>query len=251
MELSLKNQTVAAIDADSICYIAHWDTINKSNDTKSLDKILNDVDSIISNILITTKATHYLGYLGLNHSVQRMEINPNYKSNRKNKQKLKYIDEIKLHMMYEWKFYGVENVEVDDVVSSIRFLINNVIICSPDKDIVNLPGTHYNYKKCKWINTTELQASYFFWNSMIVGDSADGIKGLVGAGPGFAEKLFKEVTDATLMRELVFNAYINKYGEYKGISEFYLNYMSLKLLDDYPCTGLLIPIKVNANSLKI
>lgn len=86
---------------------------------------------------------------------------------------------------------------------------------------------------------------------MIIGDSVDNIKGLEGKGKAFATKLLTLGDDHDHMRTLVFQEYINQYGEYHGISKFYQNYVCLKIKDDFPATGLVNPLKVNVNNLVI
>ena len=86
---------------------------------------------------------------------------------------------------------------------------------------------------------------------MIVGDSADNIKGLEGKGKAFADKLLLNVDDAESMRTLVFEEYINQYGEYHGVSKFYQNYICLKIKDDIPATDFLNPIDVEVDNLVI
>ena len=66
---------------------------------------------------------------------------------------------------------------------------------------------------------------------MIIGDSSDNIKGIPGKGKAFVNKLFEEQTNN--LRDLVFKTYLEHFGEYLGIQEFYKNYMCLKILDDY------------------
>jgi hypothetical protein len=86
---------------------------------------------------------------------------------------------------------------------------------------------------------------------MIIGDAVDNIKGLEGKGKVFASVLLTTENDVDHMRTLVFDEYINQYGEYHGISKFYQNYVCLKIKDDFPATGLVNPLKVNVNNLVI
>jgi hypothetical protein len=66
---------------------------------------------------------------------------------------------------------------------------------------------------------------------MITGDTADNIKGIVGKGISFADKLLLNINDEANIRNLVFEEYINHYGEYKGIELFYKNYKLLKIIE--------------------
>lgn len=246
--MELQSERVAIIDADSICFIAHWDSDSKSFD-KSLEDILQSTDQIISNILITIGASKYIGFVGYGRCAERNAVYPEYKANRKDKEPLKHLRAIKDHMVDKWKFVGLHGIEADDMVNSVRVKIDGSIICAIDKDLLMLEGTHYNYKKNEWVTVSQEDAALYFWKSMIIGDSVDNIKGLEGKGKAFADKLLLNIDDEQSLRIVVFEEYINHYGEYEGISKFYQNYICLKIKDDYPATGLLNPLDVDVNNL--
>jgi 5'-3' exonuclease len=137
------------------------------------------------------------------------------------------------------------------MVNSVRLQLEGSVVCAIDKDLLMLEGTHYNYKKNEWVTTSKQEANLYFWMSMIIGDAVDNIKGLEGKGKVFAAKLLIDEESVDHMRTLVFDEYINQYGEYHGISKFYQNYVCLKIKDDFPATGLVNPLKVNVNNLVI
>jgi 5'-3' exonuclease len=248
--MELQSERVAVIDADSICFIAHWDSDNKTFD-KSLEDILKSTDQIISNILITIGVSKYIGFVGFGKCTERNAVYPEYKANRKDREPLKYLKDVKNHMIDKWKFIALHGIEADDMVNSVRVKVDGSIICAIDKDLLMLEGTHYNYKKNEWVTVTEEEADLYFWKSMIIGDSADNIKGLEGKGKSFADKLLLNIDDVESMRNIVFQEYINQYGEYHGISKFYQNYVCLKIKDDFPATGFLNPINVDVDNLVI
>ena len=79
-------------------------------------------------------------------------------------------------------------MEVDDVCS-IRMWTDwlesggdkdeaSLVLSSPDKDLNNVPGWHYNPTKrtLKWV--TEEESAAFFWHQMLMGDRTDNIPGL-------------------------------------------------------------------------
>ena len=248
--MELQSRKVAVIDADSICFIAHWDSDSKSFD-KPIEDIFNSVDQIISSILIYTNATHYIGFVGFGSCVERNTVYPEYKANRKSREPLEHLKAIKEYMVKKWEFSALYGVEADDMVNSVRLQLEDSVVCAIDKDLLMLEGTHYNYKKNEWVTTSKNEANLYFWQSMIIGDSVDNIKGLEGKGKAFATKLLTLGDDHDHMRTLVFQEYINQYGEYHGISKFYQNYVCLKIKDDFPATGLVNPLKVNVNNLVI
>jgi len=247
--MELYSEKIALIDADSIVFIAHWDSDNKTYD-KPLEVIKQSIDSIISSILINTKVNKYLGYVGYTRAQFRYDAYPEYKANRKDREPLPFYKEAKQHMIDHWQFIPLHGIEADDVVNMLIIKIDNSFICAIDKDLLQLEGTHYNYKTNEWVTTSKQEADLFFWKSMIIGDSTDNIKGLEGKGKAFASVLLTTENDVDYMRTLVFDEYINQYGEYKGIEKFYQNYKCLKIMDgEY--FGDEEPIILDANNLVV
>ena len=228
--MELPSEGTALIDADSIVFIAHWDSDNKSYD-KPLETIKQSIDSLVSSILINTKASKYLGYVGYTRAQFRYDAYPDYKANRKDRVPPPFYKEAKQHMVDHWGFIPLHGIEADDVVNMVRTKFDNSFICAIDKDLLQLEGTHYNYKTNEWVSTSKQEADLFFWQSMIIGDSADNVKGLEGKGKAFAIKLLMNIDDVESFRTTVFEEYINQYGEYKGIEKFYQNYKCLKIMD--------------------
>ena len=248
--MELQSGRVAVIDADSICFIAHWDSDSKSFD-KPLEDIYRSVDQIISSIFINTKCDEYIGFVGFGSCSERMMIYPEYKANRKGKELPKYLKDIKNYMVDKWKFIALHGIEADDMVNSVRVKIDNSVICAIDKDLLMLEGTHYNYKKNEWVTVNQQEADYYFWMSMITGDTADNIKGIEGKGKAYATKLFGACKVSTLLMQTVLIEYIDTYGEIDGITKFYQNYACLKIKDNFPATGFLNPFRVDVNNLVI
>lgn len=218
---------VALLDADSILYIAGWDKDNKCY-SEDFELTCKQADSFITHILLSVKATHYIGFLSPSQSFRKLQFT-SYKANRDKLIRPPLIHEMKVYLMTRWLFRRLDNLEADDGVNICKKLISDSVICSPDKDVLNLPGTHYNYKKDEWVTTSEESAIRYFWEDMIIGQSGDGISGLKGKGKAYVKEVFKEFLPD--YRKIVFDEYIKAYGEYKGIEEFYKNYKLLKILD--------------------
>lgn len=121
-----------------------------------------------------------------------------------------------------------------------------VFIVCIDKDLLNLEGVSYNWRKNEWKTTSKKEAEKYFWGSMIIGDQIDGIEGLKGKGEKFVEKLFLEDKPYS---ELVFREYIKVLGVHIGVQEFYKNYMSLKILDSLEYFKIPVPIEYKKNEV--
>jgi len=236
MEEVLK-PTVAVYDADFIpYYVCH----NKKDDPiKTLEDCLNLCDIFIDNINKAVKADYYCGFRTIGKCF-RYGINPNYKANRKYPY-VDYLKEVQEHLSTHHSFYGQEGYEADDLVMSFKAQYNqfNVIIVSPDKDILGAVNNAYNPRKNEFVNNLPYAIIDNFWKSMITGDSIDGIKGIPGKGESFFNKvimssdgMFIKNLPEKIIRANILNEYINHFGEYEGIKEFTKNYLSLKLVDN-------------------
>lgn len=221
--------SIALIDGDHIPYtVCH----NKKDEPiKSLDDCINLADNYIENLLITTKAKYYIIALTIGKGF-RYDVWDGYKANRKKLEKPDWFYEVRQHLIDKWNAVWFEKLEADDICYIMSKDHSDRFIISPDKDLLNLEGKHYNPKKGEWVKTSEEEASRYFWKSMITGDQADGIKGIPKKGEAYFNNIISENLGIGLPF-LILNAYIVNLGEYNGIKEYSKNYQLLKILDRY------------------
>jgi 5'-3' exonuclease len=234
---------ISVWDADFIpYYVCH----NKDKDyKKTLDDCINKCNELINNINKETQAEAYTGFLTFGKCF-RYKVYPEYKGNRKYLNLPDYINEVKDYLINNHNFIYLNDYEADDLVVSYKVQNPNfdITIISPDKDILYLEGINYNPKKNEFIKVSKEESELYFWTSMIVGDTADNIKGIKGIGPVNAKKILSEVKLFSTLRERVLEEYCKIYGESKGIEQFYINYKCLKIVDD-------IPLKIDVELNKI
>ncbi len=207
--------------------------IKKGEEEKTLEQYKYQCDNFIENINKATNADYYIGYLTIGKCF-RYDINPSYKANRKYDNLPKYLNELKEYLANNHNFIGQVGYEADDLVISFKAQNSQYesIIVSPDKDILNLEGKHFNPRKMEFKETSNEESIEYFWKSMICGDTIDGIKGIPGKGEKyFYNEVYNEENLGIGLPFLIFNEYIQNFGEYEGIKEFYKNFMSLRLVD--------------------
>lgn len=226
-----KRLKIACYDSDFIpYYVCH----NKKDEPiKTLKECIQKCDELILNMNNLLGVDFYCGFRTVGKCF-RYNINPGYKANRKYEH-VNYLKEVQEHLSNYHNFYGQEEYEADDLVMSFKAQNKqaDVIIISPDKDILGAVDYAYNARKNEYVTNTKDEIIENFWKSMITGDSVDGIKGIPGKGEAYAKKLFQSVNTLGLWhRELVLRSYIEHFGEYEGIKEFTKNYLSLKIVDD-------------------
>lgn len=185
------------VDADSICYYAAFAT---NKDDKTVDDCYEVIDMVYANIIedMPNNCNDIESYVGGEGNF-RFDIYPEYKANRKDLEKPKYLKQAYAYLVHFWNGTVVNGVEADDIVA-IRAteLGDDCVIVGIDKDLRQIAGTHYNWKKREFETITPEQADYNFWMQMLTGDTSDNIKGVKGIGPKKAEKLLGEFSSLNL-----------------------------------------------------
>lgn len=171
-----------------------------------------------------------------------------YKGNR-TQPKPKHYDLLRDYLVTRQGALVTTVLEADDALA--RLQCKDTVICSIDKDLLMIPGKHYNFvtkKKqiiTKWghLDFSKLKGRYkltgggllWFYAQLILGDSVDNIQGLKGKGPKFVYDHFKKYERYNLEYALAANVlqlYIKEYGKNKGSKWFYENVDLLWILQD-------------------
>ena len=122
----------------------------------------------------------------------RRKIWNNYKINRENMYTPEYLRDIKDYIHYNYDTISLPTLEADDVLG-IYASSNEAISVTIDKDLLGVPGWHYNPNKDKDLRfITKEEAERFFHLQWMTGDSTDGIPGLWRIGPKRATKMLDE-----------------------------------------------------------
>lgn len=94
------------------------------------------------------------------------------------------------------KVFQKRGIEGDDTIgilatADLEWLPVDRVICSVDKDLDNVPGWHFNWRKPEKgvYYVTEREADRNFMMQTLMGDATDGYPGIPGIGPKRAEKI--------------------------------------------------------------
>ena len=130
-------------------------------------------------------------------------------------------------LQIRWMAEVVEGQEADDAIGiKATELDGGCTIVSIDKDLLMIPGTHYNFVKKEWTEVSQEQGDYFFYKQLLTGDQVDNIQGVPGVGPKKAEKAYEECTTVQEM-------YAKALEMYKGDTEALLENARLLWLRRY------------------
>ena len=149
-------------------------------------------DQMIQDILADTGATSYGVYLTGSGNFRR-EIAPSYKANRPDNRP-KHWEAVREFLITNHKAVMCNGYEADDELGVQQDKMGETtVICSIDKDLLQIPGRHYNFVKKIAQSITLDQGLKFLYLQSLIGDRSDNIFGVAGIGPVKAEKALSDL----------------------------------------------------------
>ena len=119
----------------------------------------------------------------------RKKIQPDYKGHRNRKKPCGYkrvINKLKT----EYEVIVMPTLEADDALGIYATANPGNILCSPDKDMRQIPGKLFDMKEL--MNVEELEGKRWHFVQTLAGDQTDGYAGCPGIGIKRAVALFEE-----------------------------------------------------------
>ena len=189
------------IDADILVYRVAWTTL-----ADPVDIAFWRMDQMIDGIydkLGVDEGKYFLTESPSN--CFRFQIDPEYKANRKDKEKPVHYDALRAYLLNEYNATLALDEEADDLLGINQR--HDTVIVSIDKDLDQIPGWHYNFVKDKLYEVSPEEGLRSFYTSVIVGDTVDNIRGLAGVGPVGARKILEGCRTESDMYKAVEDAY--------------------------------------------
>jgi DNA polymerase-1 len=200
---------LALIDQDLLCYRC---AASAENDDFNI--ALYRIDELLDNILTKTGATSYRAFLTGSNNF-RKQIYPEYKANRTQPKPkhLKGLQEYSLEKLNAE--YAPDTLEADDALAINQ--TKDTIICSLDKDLLQVPGKHFSWeingkgwtRPDTFTEQTELEGLRLFYKQCLKGDPSDNVKGIEGLGEKKATALLMDCTSDLEMFKKVRSLYGN------------------------------------------
>ena len=176
--------TLALVDADIVAYRTaatcegeeFW--IAKSRCNEMMERILQAVN-----------AETYQAWLSGDPAENfRYKLYPEYKANR-SAPRPRHLEPLRELLIKEWGarlFCG----EADDALGINAS--DDSIICSIDKDLLQIPGRHWNFVKDLYTVVSKQEGLVRFYRHLLIGDASDNVRGVKGIGKVKAERLITE-----------------------------------------------------------
>ena len=183
--------SVVIVDADSIYFRAAFITKKKNEIRKIIDETMLEIEGqgVASQLQVAVKG----------HGNFRKDVFPAYKKNRKEletdmRHALAYGHE---YMKDRWEAVMADGMEADDLVCIWAYEAREMeipyLIAGIDKDLLQIPGNHYNFKRKDHTFVDDDTASFNLFLQCLTGDSTDNIPGIKGIGPKKGEAILRGV----------------------------------------------------------
>lgn len=166
--------TIALVDADIVAYRSA-----ASAEKDSLEIACIRATKTLQDIMSVTGADEYK--LFLSGSVNfRKELYPDYKANRRDMQRPQHLEDVREYLVLTWGANVTFGYEADDAIGINMESDGSTICCSIDKDLLQLPGLHFNFVTGKFEEIDERLGWVHFYHQLVLGDRSDNVPGYDG-----------------------------------------------------------------------
>lgn len=228
------------MDGDIIAYrcAASCEPTKNKPQLESRDDAINRLENLMQDVVHDTLADKYRCFLGGSNNF-RKKIAETYKATRTTPPPT-YLADCKQYLVEHWSAELADNCEADDLLGiaqtnannwvaeqrKTKPVLENTIICSIDKDLLQIPGWHYNFVKLEQQRVTEHQGWVNFFTQMILGDKSDNVMGYDGkARPVPPQFLIPKLTDLKHLEPE--DMFVHVWDMYDDKEQFKTNYKLL------------------------
>lgn len=151
-----------------------------------------------------------------------------YKGNRSHVQKPKYLKDVENYLIKEYGATIADNIEADDEIGShLSDEGDGAVSVSIDKDLLQVPGWHYNWVNDRIQRVSPRDGDYFFYTQMLVGDVTDNIPGLPGTGEKGAKKILSGAKSRADLCTRVWMCYRGEFNDTEKARRYFLEQAQL------------------------
>lgn len=133
-----------------------------------------------------------------------------YKGNRDTSSRPFYYPDLREHLLAAHQAIVARGEEADDQISWVARKFykeqREFVIIGIDKDLLQIPGRHYNWVDDEHKELSEDEARLFYWAQVLAGDSGDNVPGCYGLGLKKAEHFLVQCngfSDASMWPKIV------------------------------------------------
>jgi 5'-3' exonuclease len=228
--------TIALIDADILCHQCCYNREDKNfieldmngnkipkeytaeEDRKYMESVWRNFQSELEQIVENTFASDYCAAVKGDWNF-RDDVYSEYKANRAKPGALRneFVPAVRELAIFEELVVPAHGREADDLLriwaEECRAVGVDFIICSIDKDLLMIPGKHYNIKSKEVSVVTEEMGMRNYYEQLLKGDSTDNIPGIYNLGNVKAKKILADCKTELEFQDAVIGQYIKAYEE--------------------------------------
>ena len=179
------------IDSDILCYRSGF--VNNLPEQEEL--ACWQVGDLVRGAIAETGAETYQCYLSGSNNF-RYKVYQDYKANRKDVARPLHLQAMRAFLVEEFGAVVSDGIEADDMLGIAQCGQEDTCIASIDKDLLQIPGKHYNYVTKQWRDVSNESAMRHFFYQLIMGDRADNILGFDGKMRDKVPQKFQHHIDA-------------------------------------------------------
>ena len=188
---------IALIDCDIIVYRVGFKCEEEDNEAYVQGSVRNFVTDLLLNIPEVDGHGYECFLSGASSDNFRHDyaVTLPYKGNRKGA-KPKWYDAIREYLVDYFDASVSSGQEADDDIAmrATELGAGNCIMCSIDKDFLQIEGEHYNFVKNERTTITKEEGLLNFYCQFLEGDRIDNIQGVDGIGKVKARKMLTDLS---------------------------------------------------------
>jgi 5'-3' exonuclease len=188
--------TCALIDADIVAYrtAASCEPCKTRDYVEPMEVAIMRADDLMRRIMEETGATSYKAFLTGSDNF-RLEHNPEYKANRKDVPRPRWLQDVRQHLVLNYNASVEDGQEADDALGIYQCANTDTTICSIDKDLLMIPGFHYNFVTGEHLEQHPIPAIRRMYYQLLMGDRTDNVFGFDGIARQTIPKKLQHVFD--------------------------------------------------------
>jgi len=194
----------------------------------SLEFAIASLENLMGGVLQELGESEFQGFLSASNDPTNFRyavaVTKPYKGLRKESKRPTHYKALREYLLSTYDIILCTGKEADDGLSQAQ--TPDTVIVSIDKDLLQVPGWHYNFRKNEYHYISEIVGAYNLYTQVLTGDNADNIPGLPGVGPVNAKKILKDCKT----KEDLHNCVKKEYNKRKLDEMFYEVLALCKLL---------------------
>lgn len=156
-----------------------------------VENILHSVKLALQDVKEVCKCREPIVYIGKGKNF-RHDLYNLYKFDRIGRTRPVHYGAVKDYLIEYYDAQVVEGIEADDALATYASENKDVVVCSVDKDLLQVPGYHYNFVTKERVTVSPKESYFNLFNQILIGDPVDGIPGISGVGVVKAGKITKD-----------------------------------------------------------